>query len=72
MHNEVEDRDMYTVSLVLDSGDIYHFFALSDGVHWAHSSQFKGNYLRAVKEEMKRANAKIVAIDELRDLNNVE
>ena len=67
MHNEIEQRDMYTISLVLDSGDVYHLFALSDGVHWSHSSQFKGNYLRAVKEEMRRSNAKIIAIDEIRD-----
>ena len=63
--NEVESKEMFTIAVVLDTGDIFHMFSLSDGVHWSQSSEYRGRYEQAVEQEMRRTNATIVAIDEV-------
>ena len=48
------------MSLVLDNGDIHHFFALHDGVHHASTPRFRGRYDAAVRWELRRPNAHVV------------
>lgn len=63
--NEIENKELFTLAVVIDSGDIFHIFCLSDGVHWSHSAEYRGRYEQAVEQEMRRTNATIVAINEV-------
>jgi hypothetical protein len=49
-----------SMSVVLDSGEIHHFFALHDGVHHSWTARFKGDYDAALLYELRRPNAEIV------------
>lgn len=66
LFNDMENREMSVVSVVMDTGDIYHLFSLADGVHWSRSSEYRGRYETAVEQEMKSPNAQIIAIDEVK------
>lgn len=47
------------VSLVLDNGDVHHFFALSDGVHHSYTTRYRGRYDQAVAAELQRPGAHV-------------
>lgn len=49
-----------SMSLVLDNGDIHHFFSLSDGVHYSSTRRFRGRYRAAVSRELARPHAMVV------------
>ena len=57
-----------TLSLVLDNGEIYHFFSLADGVAWSHTDRYLGRYAEAVRREMGRKKACVVAESEHDDV----
>jgi hypothetical protein len=48
------------MSLVLDSGEIHHFFALHDGVHHSWTGRFRGRFDDALRYELRRPHAEIV------------
>jgi len=50
-----------SMSIVLDNGDIHHFFALNDGVHHSSTRRFRGSYGTAVESELARPGARVVA-----------
>ena len=57
-------RSKLALSLVLDNGDIYHFYCLSQGIHWVRTSRYRGRYEEAVRRELGRSGAKVVAEEE--------
>ena len=52
-----------SMSIVLDNGDIHHFFALSDGVHHSSTHRFRGSASAAVHRELSRPCAEVVYDD---------
>ena len=50
----------FTMSMVMGNGEIHHFYPLSDGVHYSHTSYYCGRYRDAVASELQRPNAEIV------------
>ncbi|MHB8577234.1 MAG: hypothetical protein ACYDCQ_18130 [Dehalococcoidia bacterium] len=50
-----------SMSIVLDNGDIHHFFALPDGVHHSKTHQYRGSYRAAVKRELARPGAVVLS-----------
>ncbi len=52
----------FTMSLVLNNGEIHHFYPLSDGVHYSHTSYYRGRYQDAVASELQRPNAEIAGV----------
>ena len=53
-HRLTQGLASVSMSLVLDNGDIHHFFALHDGVHHSSTRKFRGNYRAAVCRELAR------------------
>lgn len=58
-HGPVRSRE--SMSLILDNGDIHHFFALHDGVHHSWTRRYRGRYDDALQSELRRPNAAVVS-----------
>jgi hypothetical protein len=50
-----------SMSLIFDSGEIHHFFALRDGVHHSWTGRFRDHYDAALQYELRRPNAEVVS-----------
>jgi hypothetical protein len=55
-----EPSSRYSMSIVLDDGEIHHFFALADGVHHSSTRRFRGRYEAAINRELARPNAEVI------------
>ncbi len=49
-----------SMSLIMENGEIHHFFALHDGVHHSTTGRFRGRFDDAVAYELRRPNAEVV------------
>jgi hypothetical protein len=61
MTSRLTRRSKLALSLVLDNGDIYHFYCQPQGVHWTSTSRYRGKYEEAVRRELRRSGARAVA-----------
>lgn len=57
-------NERYSMSIVLDDGEIHHFYALSDGVHYASTGRFHGQYDAAIRHELSRPDAEILSAND--------
>ncbi|MPZ22155.1 MAG: hypothetical protein GEU28_01105 [Dehalococcoidia bacterium] len=48
------------MSLVLENGDVHHFYAVHDGIHHSYNAELRGHYERALAREMSRPGARVV------------
>jgi hypothetical protein len=48
------------MSLILENGDVHHFYAAGGRVHHSYSTEFRGRYERAVSRELSRPGAQVV------------
>jgi hypothetical protein len=55
-----DPHSRHSMSVVLDDGEIHHFYALSDGVHHSSTRRFRGRYDAAVNRELARPHAEVV------------
>jgi hypothetical protein len=58
--NAGRDASRLSMSIVLDNGDIHHFFSLHDGVHHSTTQRYRGRYEEAVACELSRRSARVV------------
>lgn len=54
------DGNLSGMSLVLENGDVHHFYSLSGGVHHSYNTDLRGRYQQAVSRELSRPGAQIV------------
>ena len=48
------------MSLVLENGDVHHFYSFVGGVHHSFTYDLRGRYEQAISRELARPGAQIV------------
>ena len=48
------------MSLILENGDVHHFYSLAGGVHHSFTYDLRGRYEQAISRELARPSAQIV------------
>ncbi|MEX2236281.1 MAG: hypothetical protein WEB00_01910 [Dehalococcoidia bacterium] len=48
------------MSLILENGDVHHFYAVDGDIHHSYNTELRGRYEHAVNREMARPGAEIV------------
>jgi hypothetical protein len=58
--SDAADAHLNGMSLVLENGDVHHFYAVDGSIHHTYNSELRGRYAQAVSRELARPKAEIV------------
>lgn len=48
------------MSLVVENGDVHHFYAVDGGIHHSYNTELRGRFEQALSRELSRPSAEIV------------
>ena len=52
--------DLSGMSLILENGDVHHFYSAGGSIHHSYITELRGRYEQAVGRELSRPGAQIV------------
>jgi hypothetical protein len=54
------ETNLSCMSLVLENGDVHHFYSLAGSIHHSYNRELRGRYEHALSRELARPGAEIV------------
>lgn len=57
---EGAEAQLSGMSLILENGDVHHFYSVDGSLHHSYNTEMRGRYEHALNREMSRPGAQII------------